>query len=160
MNVQIVINILISTSIYLLVALSFSVFYQPTKFFNLTHAFVLSIGAYLVYSFNHIFSSFISLPLALILTVIIGISSEVLIFKPLRKRNSYSFIMLIASLGLYVCLQNVISLIWGDDTKSLRIGDIKAGHDLLGAYITDIQLITIAVSLLLFIGTIILQNKT
>jgi branched-subunit amino acid ABC-type transport system permease component len=76
--------------------------------------------------------------------------SEIALYKPLRKRNASPMILMIASLGLYTVLQNVISMIWGDDTKSVRTGEIKVGHEFFGAYITDIQIITIAVCIVLF----------
>lgn len=68
--------------------------------------------------------------------------------------------MLIASIGLYTVLQNFISLFFGDDTKSIRTGEVKVGHEFFGAYITDIQIITIVVSGLLFIGVLLLLHKT
>jgi branched-subunit amino acid ABC-type transport system permease component len=68
--------------------------------------------------------------------------------------------MLIASIGLYTILQNLISLFFGDDTKSIRTGEVKVGHEILGAYITDIQIITIAVSGALFIAVLLLLHKT
>jgi len=77
--------------------------------------------------------------------------SEITLYKPLRKRSASPMILMIASLGLYTVLQNIISLLWGDATKSVRTGQIKVGHEFLGAYITDIQIITIAVCLSLFI---------
>jgi branched-subunit amino acid ABC-type transport system permease component len=61
---------------------------------------------------------------------------------------------MIASLGLYTVLQNVISMLWGDDTKSIRTGEIKVGNEFLGAYITDIQIITIVVCLVLFLACV------
>lgn len=57
-------------------------------------------------------------------------------------------ILLIASIGLYTLLQNCISMIWGDDTRSIRISKVKAGYHFLGAYITDIQIITIVTCLI------------
>jgi len=46
----------------------------------------------------------------------------------------------------------VISMLWGDDTKSVRTGEVKVGHQFFGAYITDIQIITIAVCVALFLA--------
>ena len=63
-------------------------------------------------------------------------------------------------MGLYIVIQNIISLIWGDDTKSLRSGNIKVGHEILRAYITDIQILTISISLFLFIATLLFLNYT
>jgi branched-subunit amino acid ABC-type transport system permease component len=46
-----------------------------------------------------------------------------------------------------VILQNIVSIIWSDNTQSFRTWPVKVGHQFLGAYITDVQIITIAVSL-------------
>jgi branched-subunit amino acid ABC-type transport system permease component len=58
--------------------------------------------------------------------------------------------MLIASLGLYLIFQNCISMLWGDDTKSIRTGIIKVGNEIFGAYITDLQILIIVICLTLF----------
>ncbi len=155
-------NIISSFVIYLLLSLSFTIIYFPYKFFHLAHAATISFGAYLTFLLSKQIglSLLFAIPLAIIFTVIIGISSEKLIYKPLRKRNSHSFVLLIASLGFYIILQNIISLIWGDDAKSIRTGVVKVGNEIWGAYITDIQIITFFVSIVLFISTIIFLNKT
>jgi len=63
-------------------------------------------------------------------------------------------ILMLASLGLYTVLQNVISILWGDATKRVRTAEVKVGNELFGAYITDIQIITIVVCLVLFLACI------
>ena len=68
--------------------------------------------------------------------------------------------MLIASLGVYIVLQNLISMYFGDDTKSFRTWEIKDGHQFLGAYITDVQIITIAVSMVLLFLSWLFIEKT
>lgn len=60
---------------------------------------------------------------------------------------------MIASIGLYTCLQNLISLLWGDDTKSIRTGEVTVGHEIAGAYVTSIQLTTMVISLAVFVLT-------
>ena len=68
--------------------------------------------------------------------------------------------MLIASLGIYVVMQNTISLIWGDETKSIRTWSVKTGHNILGAYITDVQIAAIVISIILLTGVIIFLHFT
>ncbi len=70
----------------------------------------------------------------------------------MRKRNFPALAYLIASIGLYVVLQNSISLYFGDDTKIIRMGETTIGNEIFGAYITTIQIITILVSITLFIA--------
>ena len=84
--------------------------------------------------------------------------SEIALYKPLRKRNASPMILMIASLGLYIVLQNVISMVWGDDTKSVRTGSVKVGNEFFGAYITNIQIITIAVCVTLFVACALLMK--
>ena len=150
---QLVYNIVISGIVYLLVAISFTIIYYPTKFFHIAHAIILTFSAYFTYLFSIQFHCpiILSIPLAIICATIIGILSEIALYKPLRKCNASPMILMIASLGLYTVLQNVISMIWGDDTKSVRTGEIKVGNEFFGAYITDIQIITIVVCLVLFV---------
>ncbi len=45
-------------------------------------------------------------------------------------------------------------MLWGDDTKSIRSGEVKVGNEVFRAFITDIQIINILVSIALFIITI------
>lgn len=48
---QILINSIISGSIYALIALGFVVIYRTVRFFNLAHGIVYTTGAYFAYSF-------------------------------------------------------------------------------------------------------------
>jgi len=160
--VQILSNILISISIYCILIISFSLIYQVTKFFHIAHAVTITFGAYLTFLFSIQlgFSLWFAIPTAILCAVLTCVISEIGVYKPLRKRETSSWKMLIASLGLYVILQNLISLIWGDDTKSVRTWQVKVGHNIFGAYITDVQIITIVVSIVLFAATILFLQYT
>lgn len=153
MFVQIIINIVISASIFLLIANSFAISYYVTKFFNISHAAILTAGGYFTFFlFNQLsFNLWIAIPLSIVFSIIIGITTYFVAYKKLITRKTSNLLLLIASLGVYLILQNVISLIWGDSTKSLRINDVKPGFDFLGANITYIQIITVIASLFLFI---------
>lgn len=157
---QITINIFISFVQFAMISTSFSLIYYPTKFFHIAHAIILTFSAYFTYMlFQQCrLSLWISIPIAIIFAVGVGVLSELLLYKPLRKRKATSMILMITSLGLYTILQNVISMIWGDDIKNMQIREIKVGHELLGAYITNIQIITVAFGLLLFITTLIFMK--
>ena len=68
--------------------------------------------------------------------------------------------LLLASLGIFTVIQNIISLIFGDDTKTLRSGVIQEGINVFEARITPIQILIILVSLVLFIITALILTKT
>lgn len=151
---QILINILLTSSIYLLAANSFSLIYYPIKFFHIAHAAIITSAAY----FTFLFATKLSFPFAVSIiaaiafAICIGLMFETLFYRSMRKRNASTLAYLIASIGLYTVLQNCISLFFGDDTKIIRRGVVTAGNEIFGAYITNIQIITIVVSVLLFIA--------
>lgn len=97
----------------------------------------------------------IAIPIAIIGSIVIPVMMEILIYKPLRNQETSSWKLLVSSLGLYVVLQNLISLFWGDDTKSIRTWTVKTGHNVFGAYITNVQIITITVSIMLFVSVLL-----
>jgi len=134
--------------------------YYPTRFFHIAHATTLTFSAYFTFLFSIqlAFPIAVSIPLAITCATGVGMLSEIALYKPLRKRNASPMILMIASLGLYIVLQNVISLLWGDSTKSVRTGEIKVGNEFFGAYITDIQIITIAVCVALFVFCVLLMK--
>lgn len=159
---QLIANIIISISAYLLIALSFSLLYYSTKFFHLAHAAVISGGAYFAYSFavQVGLPFFVSAILAIGAAVLFGVLCELVVYRYMRRQGAASLNYLIASIGLYVVLQNIISIVWGDDVKTLYRGEITVGHEFMGAYITTIQIVTIVVALVLFVGTILFIRYT
>lgn len=68
--------------------------------------------------------------------------------------------MLISSLGIYIVVQNLVSMYFGDNTKTFRTWEVKEGYQFLGAFITDVQIITILASISLVIISWLFIEKT
>jgi branched-chain amino acid transport system permease protein len=158
---QLIVNGIIAGSIYVLLAQGFSIIYRTVKFFHFAHGVVYAAGAYLAYTFfilfdiNPILSFFLSIALASLL----GITINSFVYHPLRKNNAPNLVYLIASFGVFIFLQNLIQLIFGAQILTLRTGPIKVGHHILGAVITDIQILIVVVSLILFFLTWLFIQK-
>lgn len=152
---QLIANIFITTLLYLLLANSFSLIYYPTRFFHIAHAAIITSAAYITFLFvNQLSLPFtVAISAAIVGAVCIGLLCEILFYRSMRKRNAPAFAYLIASIGLYTVLQNCISLFFGDDTKVLMTGEVAVGNEIFGAHITNIQVVIIFVSALLFITT-------
>ncbi|MBL7882430.1 MAG: branched-chain amino acid ABC transporter permease [Bacteroidia bacterium] len=159
---QIVLNILVLASLISLLSLSVSIKYYCVKFFDLSHAAIISVSAYFVLLFNNKFSiSFsVSFGFAIASAILIGIGCEILIYRQMRKRNVSSLAYLIASIGLYVVLQNSISLFFGDDTEIINTAQVKVGNQIFGAYITTIQIIILFGSIALSIAVNLFLHYT
>ena len=118
---QLIANILYSSSTIFLVGLSFSLIFSTARFFHFAHAAIITFGAYACFAFSRWLAlpMFLSIGLALALGTLLGWCLEFAIYRPMRKSGSSPLILLLASLGLYIVLQNTISLLFGDDTKIL-----------------------------------------
>ena len=159
---QIIFNIFITTCILGLIAYSFSIIYQTVKFFHLTHAITTTIGSYFTYLFSMQFdvSLLSAIIIAITISTLISIFIFQLIYKPLQNKKTANWQLLIASLGVYIILQNLVSMYFGDNTKSFRTWEVKEGYQFLDAYITDVQIITIVISIGLLVLSYLFIEKT
>ncbi|MCL6097146.1 MAG: branched-chain amino acid ABC transporter permease [Bacteroidetes bacterium] len=164
MTTQLIVNSLISTSEFLLIAISFSLIYKITTFFNFAHAVVYTSGAYFTLLFSVLLGCplLVAIPLAVVCACLLGCLMELVIYKPLRKKKSTPLVLLLASLGIYIVLQNAISMVFGDDTKSIRTWPVVVGLNIFGARITPVQIVIVVSSLLLvvLIGGYLMLGKT
>lgn len=139
---QLVANGLITASVYLLVGISFSLIYTAGRFFHFAHGGVITIGPYTVY----LLKVELGLPFAIAFaggvaaSACAGAAAEWCVFRPLRKRGATAAISLLASLGLYVVFQSLISIAFGAAALSLRSGDIPEGMLLFDARFTVSQI--------------------
>ncbi len=159
---QLLVNALISSSIYILIAVSFAVIYRTVRFFHFAHAVVFTSGAYFTYLFYKLtgFPLALAILIAIALAAVLGCGMEVLVYRTLRKKQTSPMVLLLASLGMYILLQNTISMVFGDDTKSIRSGVVKEGLPVFGARITPIQIIIIATSIVLIIAVALWLKKS
>lgn len=156
---QLVVNGLVSGSIYSLIALGFILVYRTVHFFHFAHGVVYACGAYWAYSVWRVVYSEGNSPAVLILAVlggvigagIVGILIDRVVYRPLRKKKAPNFVFLLASFGVFIFIQNLLQLIFGAQILTIRTGPVKEGHHFLGAVITDIQILILVVSCLLFV---------
>ena len=159
---QLAINGLIAGSIISLLAVSFGIIFSISRFFHFAHGIVFTAGAY----FTFLFSVWMQIPLVISVllaigaTAVLGSVMEIAVYKPLKRKGSSALVLLLASLGLYIVLQNIISLVFSDDIKTIRSGEVSEGIYFLGARITSIQILIISVSIATLIVLLILIKKT
>jgi len=144
------------------VAVGFGLVFATTRFFHFAHGAVYTAGAYLAL----VFVKWLGLPLlpgaaaAVVLCAALGLAMELVLYRPLRRRGATPLVLLLASLGAYIVLQNTISLVFGDQTQTLRSGVVRVGLPVLGARITPVQIWIIAVAVALTVLVWLLVKKT
>jgi len=158
---QLIANALITAAIIALVAVGFQLIFQTARFFHFAHGVIITCGAYCAYWLTREGTPFTA---ALILSVLfcaaLGSAIWVFTYRPLQARGAGPTILLLASLGSYIVIQNVISLWFGNDTKTIRQGVVHEGLEILGARITPVQALTMLTSAVLIVGLHFFLQKT
>jgi len=154
---QFILNGLIAGAIYALIALGFSVIYKTVRFFHFAHGVVYMVGAYVAYAVLMILGPesrvggwFLAVLLGVAASAALGVGIDRGIYRPLRERKASNLILLLASFGVFIFIENLIALIFGNQILTLRSGVVREGWHVLGAVITPIQVLIIAASLATF----------
>jgi branched-chain amino acid transport system permease protein len=114
---QLVINGVVTGSIYALVALGFVVIYKSTSILNFAQGEFLMLGAYVCLAIvvTHRVPLFVAFVLTLVFAALLGVLMERVILRPMIGEPVISVIML--TLGLSSVLKAVVQGVWGTDIR-------------------------------------------
>lgn len=146
---QLLVNALIAGSIYALASSGLSLTYGLLKILNFAHGHMMMVGVYVFYLFSVMmgFGLVGSAGLTIALTVLLSFITLKIFIMPFSR---LSFILtLVTTLALSNVLESVISMIFGVNVKSLSPGSAAQSIEIYGIYITPIQIVIIASSIIL-----------
>jgi branched-chain amino acid transport system permease protein len=131
-----------------LIALGFGLIYGTARFFHFGHGAVFAWGAYSAWFLLHNCNSsfWLATFFALVLSLLLGLGIDFIFYRPMRRRNAGALPLMLVSMGLLLVLQNLLSLLFGDSPKTLRLGPAKEGFLILGARLTPVQITIIFTS--------------
>ncbi len=164
---QQLINGLTLGSIYALVALGYTMVYGILGLINFAHGEVVMIGALTALTVIKMLAAsglpgpvvvLIGLLVAALVCMALGFTIERIAYRPLR--NAPRLAPLITAIGVSIVLQQMAMLIWGRNYHSVPALLPSGGHEILGASITDLQLIIVAVAGITMAGLTLLVNRT
>lgn len=161
---QLVLNGLIAGAIYALVGLGFALVYRTVRFFHFAHGAVYAVGAYVAYATMQLVSSGAgglgSWTAGIAAAALVGVGIDRLVYRPLRTRKAPALILLIASFGVFIFLQNLLQLVFGAQILTMRTGPVKEGHHVLGAVVTDTQTAIMAAAVVVLVGLWVVERWT
>ena len=162
MVTQLFINGLFSAGLYLFIGTGFFLFIKTTRFFNITFGILITTGAYFSYFFQYggglsIFSAII---FGILVSTLLGCVIQFLIFKKLSAINASGAIKMMSSLGIYIVLQNLLSLYFGDETKRIFLAIDILQINIWFIHITIIQLITLIMGIIIWLSVLFFLMKT
>lgn len=148
---QTIVNALVTSSFYALIAVGLSLVFGVMTIVNFAHGELYMLGAYTVWFLYAVGNMpfFAAVGVAIVVVGLLGILLERGIFRPVRG-NMLS--ALIISVGIVFILQVSVGQIWGVGKMKPVPAAFPGALDLLGIYISWQRLIVIPVAILLLGG--------
>ncbi len=146
---QILVNGIISGSVIALLALAFQVVYLPTRVLFVGLAGIYALTPYLSHAVLSLGGGWLmAVFVAVLLCVGVSLLCEWASHGRLARTRASEAAQLIASLGMYIMLVQIVAMIWGNDTKTLRTG-LDAVTRFSGVVVTGAQWISLGTTVVL-----------
>ena len=144
---------------YALIAIGYTMVYGILRLINFAHGDVfMAAGLFMVYAASYL-PLFVSVPLTVLLTVILGFSIERVAYKPLRSAPRMS--IMISAIGMSYLLQNFALYITGGLTKYYPVIPwVSDSITIFGAVTKRVTLITPILTIALVASLVLLIKKT
>ncbi len=147
MLLQQIINGLTIGSIYALIAMGLAMVYGILRIIHVAHAGVYVVGAYAgLYTYILTGSFILSIVASMTVAGILGILIQKYVYFPLIKHSP--IISLIASIGLFISIEESMRLLFGPYIKSFPINLFGKEYHIGSIVIGEVQLIVILISII------------
>ena len=154
----IIITGLISSGVYALLAIGFSLIFGAARIINLTHTAFYMLAAYLIFTFTSSFdlNPVLSIVISIVAVTIIG----VLVYKFVIERiRAHEATVLIVTIAMAIIIQEVVLLAFGGHFRG--VSSLISGYvTILGIKVTYQYLLTFGAVAIILFGTWALLMKT
>lgn len=151
------VNGIVTGSYLALGAIGLTLVYGILKLVNFAHGDMLTFGAYVAFAFD------VSLDMPLVLALVagvlataaFGVATELIMWRPMRKKKAGMLQLLLMALGLAFVLRNMIQFVAGTRPRQLdsdRTSTVGWFKDITGLTIGDTELIVVIVSVLVLLA--------
>jgi branched-chain amino acid transport system permease protein len=142
---QLLVNGIINGSHYALLGVGFGLIFATTRIVHFAYGPVFTFAAYVGWfvAGSAGLPVWLGLVAAVVAAVLLGLLSYFLVYRPLEVRNAPVLVPLIASLGLYIVVENLVGIVFGTGVRVVE--DLDYGIFLLGpVFFTSIHLWQVA----------------
>jgi neutral amino acid transport system permease protein len=143
-------------------AVGLSLIYGTTGLTNFAHGELVTIGAVVAWVVNVKFG--VQLIPATIIAIVVGIGvgmlNDLAVWRPLRRRRSGLIAQLVVSIGLSIGIRYLILILFGGRSQAFTDYQSQVQHDYGPIQLTDVNLATMVISLVVLIGVALVLQRT
>ncbi|MFN4894271.1 MAG: branched-chain amino acid ABC transporter permease [Pseudomonadota bacterium] len=157
---QLLVNSLITGSIYALAASGLCLTFALLKVLNFAHGHMMMLGAYMFLFFA--LDQQVSLPaagaLAAISMVFVGTLTLTFFVNPFVQFSP--LLPFVTTLALASILESIVSIAFGVNVRSLSTGEELSSYEFAGIFITPIQILIIVSALVILVSMALIIHRT
>ncbi|MGE0736626.1 MAG: branched-chain amino acid ABC transporter permease [Alphaproteobacteria bacterium] len=148
--------------VYGLWAVSFAIIFRSVRIFHVLHAASFTVAAYGCWIVAKATGGiWYGIAFGLITAVLVGLASEILLYRPLMRMRVRPGLLFVVSLGAYIVVENLIQLVWRADSRTIDLPPSLTTSFKLGATgVSAIELIESLAMLMLWLLTLFLLRFT
>ena len=120
MLIQFLINGLINGLLISVAALGFALVYNTTRIFHIAYAALYVFAAYIFWQTTVVygFHVLIGIIVSICATALLSLGIERFVYFPFFKSKASLNVILVASIGIFTVITNLVALTWGNETKT------------------------------------------
>lgn len=124
---QLLFNGLVNGSYYALLGIGFGLIFATTRIVHFAYGPIFACAAYAAW-----WAASIGLPIvvaglfAVLVAMLLGVGCLLLVYRPIQSRGAPGLVALIASLGLFILLENLLGIVFGAGNKVVE----DVGYDI------------------------------
>ena len=150
---------LIEGCIYALIAVGLTLVYGLLRILHIAHAGIFTLGAYVGLLLTNEIGSFpVAFAITLIAVGLFGMAFYRVFYEPILDKPPH--VALIASIGLFVAMEEVFRLIFGATSISFTAPPLKDTVEFLGVRLEWARIVVVILSVALIGGLALLASKT
>lgn len=159
-SVDIALNSLVLSGVFLIVAIGLNIIYGLSRVMNMAHGSLYALGAYAGYTLVSVgLNFFVALLIAPIIIAIMGIIIERTVIAPMRKRSIVY--TLILTYGLMFFLDGLIKYFWGNEPRFIELPAFMKGTlPIAGTHYPVFRLMTLFITAAAMAGLMLFLGKT
>ena len=139
---------------YALIAIGYTMVYGILRLINFAHGDIFTVAGFFMVYMNATMPLYISIPLTIILTVILGFTVERVAYKPLREAPRMS--IMISAIGVSYLLQNLMWYVTGGLAKQYPV--IPWISSSVTVWVATTKIVTLITPIITIVMVIMLQQ--
>ena len=139
---------------YALIAIGYTMVYGILRLINFAHGDIFTVAGFFMVYMNATMPLYISIPLTIILTVILGFTVERVAYKPLREAPRMS--IMISAIGVSYLLQNLMWYVTGGLAKQYPV--IPWISSSVTVWVATTKIVTLITPIITIILVVMLQQ--